>query len=263
MRYIFLLCLLGIISSCNDAKTPPSKKPANNTVTIDSLKKLVNQYPDSFPLKENLLWNLADSTAFNTGIDLAKNYLKTDSNNQALWHIYGFLLAKNADTLQAITAFEKSLSFEENSDDLEALGQFYASTKNPKAIQTANQLLQYQDEKLQATAHVIIGNYLAAINKKKEALKEFDNSISISFSFMEAYLCKALLLMDDKKYEEAITVLQTATKLKNSFDEGYYFLGQCYEKINNKEKAIESYRWALLYSPDYSEAAEALQRLTK
>ena len=130
-------------------------------------------------------------------------------------------------------------------------------------IGQALQLLEYKDDQLKATAHVIIGNYSAAINKKDDAIKEFDKSISITFSFMEAYLCKAQVLMDMNKYEEAIKVLENATKIKNSFDEGYYYLGQCYEKIKNKDMAIESYRRALLYSPDYQEAADALQRLSK
>ena len=263
MKYIFLFCILGALSSCNDSPTPATTKLTNQEITLDSLKKIAKQYPDSFALKEDLLWTLRDSSEFTTAISLAKNYIVKDSNNQRLWHIYADLLAENLDTLQAIPAFEKSLSFGKNPDDLIALGQFYASTKNPLALKMAQQLLEYKDDQLKATAHVIIGNYSAAINKKEDALKEFDKSISITFSFMEAYLCKAQVLMDLNKYEEAIKVLQNATKIKNSFDEGYFYLGQCYEKINKKDLAVESYRRALLYSPDYQEAADALQRLSK
>jgi tetratricopeptide (TPR) repeat protein len=253
----------GLLFSCNTSDTPAVTKTPLKEVTLDSLKKLADQYPDSFPLKEDLLWTLRDSNEFSKAIDLAKKYLDKDTVNPKLWHIYADLLAENLDTLPAITAFEKSLSFGKNPDDLIALGQFYASTKNSLALKMALQLLEYKDDQLKATAHVIIGNYSAAINKKDDAIKEFDKSISITFSFMEAYLCKAQVLMDMNKYEEAIKVLENATKIKNSFDEGYYYLGQCYEKIKNKDMAIESYRRALLYSPDYQEAADALQRLSK
>jgi tetratricopeptide (TPR) repeat protein len=63
------------------------------------------------------------------------------------------------------------------------------------------------------------------------------------------------------KYEEAITTLTKAVTLQNKFDEGYYWLGRCFEKLNNTNDAIESYKNALLYNPDYVEAKDALGKL--
>ena len=78
---------------------------------------------------------------------------------------------------------------------------------------------------------------------------------------MFAYREKGNCLYDLGKYEDAITVLDKAVTLQNNFDEGYYWLGRCLEKLNKPNDAIEEYKTALLYSPDYIEAKEALTRL--
>ena len=38
-------------------------------------------------------------------------------------------------------------------------------------------------------------------------------------------------------------------------------MGRCFEKLGNKEEAIENYKQALVLSPDYVEAKDALAKL--
>ena len=78
---------------------------------------------------------------------------------------------------------------------------------------------------------------------------------------MFAYREKGIALYDMGKYEDAVIVLDKAVTLQNNFDEGYYWLGRCLEKLNKPNEAIEEYKMALLYAPDYVEAKEALERL--
>jgi tetratricopeptide (TPR) repeat protein len=78
---------------------------------------------------------------------------------------------------------------------------------------------------------------------------------------MYAYREKGIALYQEKKYEEAIKVLSRGVTLQNNFDEGYYWMGKCYEKLNKKDEAIQSYQNALLYDKDFIEARKALERL--
>ena len=78
---------------------------------------------------------------------------------------------------------------------------------------------------------------------------------------MIAYREKAIALYDQALYEEALGVLEKATILQNNFDEGYYWMGRCYEKLNRKEEAIDAYKTALIYDPEFQEAQEGLTRL--
>jgi tetratricopeptide (TPR) repeat protein len=78
---------------------------------------------------------------------------------------------------------------------------------------------------------------------------------------MFAYREKAIALYNFNKYEDALQVLIRATTIQNNFDEGYYWMGKCYEKLDRRQEAIESYQLALLYDKNYIEAKEALVKL--
>jgi tetratricopeptide (TPR) repeat protein len=79
---------------------------------------------------------------------------------------------------------------------------------------------------------------------------------------MEAYREKAICLIELKKYIEAIAFLDRATTLNNRFADGYFWKGVCLEKLLQKEDAAMSYQKALMYDTSYTEAEEAIDRLS-
>jgi tetratricopeptide (TPR) repeat protein len=107
----------------------------------------------------------------------------------------------------------------------------------------------------------IKGLYYNYTGNKKKAIILFDSCLRIDYTYMFAYREKAIALYELGKYEDAEQVLTRAVTVQNNFDEGYYWLGRCYEKLSRKEDAIESYQKALLYDKDFVEAREALERL--
>ncbi len=88
-----------------------------------------------------------------------------------------------------------------------------------------------------------------------------DRSIHPDYKHTNAYRQKANASYAKNNYEEALQVLIKAVTVQNNFDEGYYWLGMCYEKLNKPAEAIQSYQTALLYDKDFVEAKEALARL--
>ena len=78
---------------------------------------------------------------------------------------------------------------------------------------------------------------------------------------MFSYREKAIALIDLGKYTEALDVLKKAVTIQNNFDEGYYWMGKCYEKLGREDEAIQSYQTALLYDKNFTEAREALNKL--
>ena len=78
---------------------------------------------------------------------------------------------------------------------------------------------------------------------------------------MDAYREKAIALYDLGNYEEALQVLEKAIKLRNNFDEGYYYKGRCLEKLNRTPEAIDAYQMALMFDTAYIEAKDALGKL--
>ena len=98
-------------------------------------------------------------------------------------------------------------------------------------------------------------------DEKRKAINYFDSSLKMDFTYMFSYREKAIALYDLGRYEEAIEVLKRAVTIQNNFDEGYYWLGKCYEKLGRQKDAIESYQTALLYDKNFIEAKEALDKI--
>jgi tetratricopeptide (TPR) repeat protein len=101
------------------------------------------------------------------------------------------------------------------------------------------------------------------MNEPQKAIENLNSCLKLDFTYMYAYREKGIALYNQAKYEDAIKVLNRAVTIQNNFDEGYYWLGKCYEKLNKKEKAAESYQKALLYDKNFIEAREALDKLEK
>lgn len=66
-----------------------------------------------------------------------------------------------------------------------------------------------------------------------------------------------------QKYEEAIKILKRAQKLNNRDVKLYYNFGIAYEALNERDKAINSFRQALSLDANLKSAQEHLDKLIK
>jgi len=260
---IYYLCLILLFVACNDAVENKKTEPVAEMPKVNLMQDLIQKYPDSLILKENMIQYYRDSAEYDKAIELTSSFLKSDSLNTKLWRIKGTLAAENDDTLLSIQCFENIINIQPSGNDLVWLAILYASTKNPNANIIADSLLTNKNAQLEKEAFYIKGYYLSRSNKKQESIAYFDKSIQSSYTFVEAYREKALALYDLKKYKEALEVLGKAITVKNNYDEAYYYSGLCLEQMNNKQLAAEYYQNALIYNPNYELAEIALNRLTK
>ena len=178
-----------------------------------------------------------------------------------MWNIKASLYFENNDTVNAINSLKHAIDIYPLPDYLVALGTVYAETRDPKSLLIADELLVANKTKSGKDAYFIKGLYYNYMNEPQKAIPPLDSCLSLDFTYMYAYREKAIALYTEKKYEEAIKVLKRAVTIQNNFDEGYYWMGKCYEKLNKKEEAIQSYQNALLYDKDFIEARQALNRL--
>lgn len=255
----FLVLVLWI--SCTQKDEVKSASP-----TVSPEKALSDQlakYPDSLPLRIKLIQLYADSNNFKKAIQLTDDAIIKDSSNPDLWDIKASVLYQSEDTLGAVKAFEKAIAIIPLPDYLISLGSLYAQTKNPKALAVADQLMGDKNTKADKEAIFIKGLYYSYIGDKLKAIDYFDQCIKTDYTYMYAYREKAICYFDMAKYNDAINVLNRAVTLQNSFDEGYYWLGKCDEKLNLIDDAINNYKTALMYDKDFVEAREALNRLQK
>jgi len=252
------LVIFLFLLSCQQEEKKHQESPSIDTA--QELRSLINKFPDSSLLKEQLIQYYREYGKYDKAIAETKKILLYDSLNDRWFDILATLQYENMDTLNAINSFEKAIQLVPSPVYMISLGTLYAQTINPRAIPMA-ELLFRTDLKAEKEASFIKGLYHSYSGDKKESLKDFDKCISLNFTFMEAYREKAIALYDLNRYEDAIAVLEKAITLQNNFDEGYYYRGRCEEKLGLKSDAIASYKTALAYDPTYIEAKEALSAM--
>ena len=255
---VLLILMAGIGCNSNEEKTAKQLPEINSK---EDLKNLIKQYPDSLLLVQNLIEKYREDAAYDSAIALTDMEIKKDSDNAYLWNMKATLHFENNDTVDAINSLEHAVNLYPLPEYLVALGTVYAEVKNEKAINIANGLLKVNRIKWGKDAMFLKGLYYNYSNDKKKAISYFDSSLQMDFTYMFAYREKAIALYDLGKYEEALTTLKRAVTIQNNFDEGYYWMGKCYEKLHKPDDAIQSYQNALLYDKNFIEAREALERL--
>jgi tetratricopeptide (TPR) repeat protein len=266
MMKLILALLVSLITiiSCNnnDHQKQHAEKPAESADGREKiLQDSILKFPDSLIIKEKLIQYYSDEFDFDKAIAFTSQELLKDSLNDRLWDIKANLQYENEDSLGAIKSYEKALQINPIPKYVILLGSLYAQTKNKKALEVADFLIRSKIPKTETEAFFIKGLYYNYAGEKMKAIGFFDKCLNLDYNYMFAYREKGIALYDMGKYEDAITVLDKAVTLQNNFDEGYYWLGRCLEKLNKPNDAIEEYKTALLYTPDYVEAKDALTRL--
>ena len=256
-----IVSVLIVLAACNNKEDKEPNISAATANTEQTMKSVIAKFPDSLLLKEKLIQYYRDNGVYDKAIAATNEILQRDSLNPRLWDIKATLHFENGDTLNAIKSFEKAIQILPDPGYIMSLGSLYAQTKNSRALAVADLLLQDKNAKAEKEALFLKGLYFNYTGDKTRAISFFDKCISLDYTFMFGYREKAIALYDLAKYDEAIKVLDKAVTLQNNFDEGYYWRGRCLEKLNKPTEAIEEYRTALMYSPDYVEAKEALSKL--
>lgn len=259
--FYFITVLFFFIAACN-SHDEEVKHPAINSNSIEAIKEAINEHPDSVMLKVNLIESYRNEGYYDSAINITSEEIKKDSGNAYLWNIKATLYFENNDTLNAINSLEHAIAIYPLPEYLVALGTIYAEIKSKNSLMIADELLSSNKTKSGKDAYFIKGLYYNYTNQPKKAITYLDSCLNLDFTYMYAYREKAIALYNETKYEDAIKVLKRAVTIQNNFDEGYFWMGKCYEKLNQKDEAIQSYQNALLYDKNYIEARDALDRIS-
>lgn len=258
---IIIFCVSMLCFSCNNAKETPVASSPDAIHQLQQLKQDITKYPDSLLLVEKLIQNYRDSGTYDSAIAVTDKALQKAPEMASLWDIKGTLHFENGDTVNSIKSFEQAVNIYPRPEYVMSLGTLYAQTKNPKALTMADALIYADKAKASKQALFIKGLYYNYTGDKKKAIALFDSCIHMDYNYMIAYREKAIALYEQQKYQEAIKVLERAVTIQNNFDEGYYWMGNCYKKLNRKDEAIQAYHMALLYDKDFIEARDSLKTL--
>ncbi len=226
------------------------------------LREQIAEHPDSLVLKENLVQYFRDNNNYSQAIAETNNALQKDSTNERLWYMKATLFFENEDTLKAITAWEKLVRINAQPEYIKTLGLFIRYYKRSNGTWYE----QPADIFSRATRNeglFIQGLYYSKIGQKENAITLFDQCLSLDYKNIMAYREKAIAEYDLAKYLEALKTLELALAVQQTYDEAYYWMGRCFEKLGKKEEAIKNYQMAIQFAEgqDYPEAKDALGRM--
>ena len=143
-----------------------------------------------------------------------------------------------------------------------ALANLYAEQKNDRAIFFCSRVKELGlGRDYDASCAFIIGVYYARKHDMNNALKYFDECITNSYTYMEAYIEKGLLYFDAQQYDKALQVFQMASTVNNLYADAYYYQARCYEMMNKKDSAVTFFKQSLQIDPTMKEAREHLKQL--
>jgi tetratricopeptide (TPR) repeat protein len=256
--------LIFVFISCNSEK---AENITTTATTADSLpakekqlKEDIKKYPDSMLLKESLIQYYDENADYDNAIKELNNAIAKDSMADRYFDKRAVIHLKDNDTTASIKDLEHAIRIKAEPIYVISLGTLYAQTRNPLALEIADEL-GASKARAEKEAFFIKGLYYSFTNEKLKAIAFFDKCLAISYTFMDAYIEKSIALYDLGKYEDALDVLDKALTVQNNYDEAYYYAGRCLEKLKRIEEAIISYQNAITIYPDYIEAKEALARL--
>lgn len=258
-----ILSSMSILVSCKGGGKSAMSKADSVNALITELQRGVKSNPDSIAIRYKLLDALANAERYKEAMSQTDSLIAMDSSNAVFWYKRGVLEEKTGDTVAAIHNLRASIArapmFLEPMLELTYL---LANQENAEALTWADAIITHEESpEAVARARFIKGVYYSNINDKEKALAAFDDCIRHNYTFMDAYIEKAILLFDEKKYDDALKTVQKANLVSNSFPDAYYWMGKCYEAMGNKELAIDNYKKTLGLDPDFKEAREALDRI--
>jgi tetratricopeptide (TPR) repeat protein len=235
------------------------KKPDS---AIIFLNKAVKELPESYSLLNILARSYDDLNKTDEALKVCDLLLKKQPGQANVLLLQSELLEKKGDTLSSITPLEKAYRLLPANLELGfKLAYKYAESKNPKTISFCDSLIKKDSAKLFAEPYYIKGVYYTNINDKTKAIQLFDETIRHNYNYLNAYLEKGKILIDQKKPVEAFKVFQLANTIKPAFPDAYYWMGVCQEGLGQKEDAKLSYEKAYSLDKTFTEAKEAAEKL--
>lgn len=187
--------------------------------------------------------------------------LHRDSTNNEAWYEKGLLYEKIQDTPNAISALRKAYDLQPvNTYGLE-LAHLYAESRNPVALSICDDILGKDSAHESIDPLFIKGIYYSNTTQYKKAIVQFDSCIGRDWKFTDAYLEKGIALFKQSRYDSAMSTFLMTVKVSDTYPDGYYWVGRCYEATGHKDQAILYYRQALALDKEFTEAADRIKHL--
>ncbi len=175
---------------------------------------------------------------------------------------YHFMLGYQAelaqDTERAIQEYQAALRTDPTSRFLKArlAALLFSAGDLMSALRYADEVAEGVDQDAQLLGQ-IAGIYAGA-GQVEKALALFERAIQIDTSKSESYFSRGLLLLNLKRFDEAVQSIEQGIKIAPDSPVGYYYLGRVAIEAKQPDKAIASFERAMTVNPAFEPAYMAL-----
>ena len=235
------------------------KKPDS---AILFLKKAIGEIPNSIFIQLSLARAYDAQGKTDDALKACNNLLENEPGQVNALMLKSDLLLKKEDTTGAIAAMEKAYSsVPSNREISNKLAYQYAESKNSKALAIADSLISKDSLKFFAEPYYVKGMYYSNMNDRAKAIEQFDATIKQDHRFLNAYIEKGKILLDQKKTTAALKTFELANTITPSFPDAWYWMGRCLEVLGQKEEAKLNYEKAYSLDKTFTEAKEAAEAM--
>ena len=235
------------------------KKPGD---AIDFLKKALAELPQSLLLQFSLVRAYDAANRTDEALDVVNTILKEQPEQVNTLILQSDLLQRKGDSTGAIEALEKAYKLTPLNFDLSyKLAYQYAEARNPKVIALTDSLIARDSLKLHTDPYYVKGLYYSNINDKSRAIQWFNETIKMDYNYLNAYIEKGKILLEQKKIAGALKTFALANTISPSFADAWYWIGRCQELSGQKEDAKLNYEKAYSLDKSFTEAKEAAEAI--
>ena len=235
------------------------KKPDSATAF---LQQAIKDLPQSIFLRILLARSYDAQQQTDKAIAVCDEVLDIDSIQLNTLALKAELLEKKNDIPATIATLEKVYRLVPSNTQLaNKLMYQYAEAKNPKALILADTLLRKDSMKVSADPLYVKGLYYSNIGDNANALRFFDQTIQRSHRYLNAYIEKGKIFLNQKKTADALKTFQLAITVDAAFADAWYWIGRCEELLGNKAGAKENYEKAFELDNTFIEAKEAAGKM--
>ena len=235
------------------------KKPDS---AIQFLNDAIKELPNSFLLHLTLARSYDANGKTKNALDLVNKILQSNPEQVDLMKMKAGLLGKKGNNTEAIAILEKAYSLTPYDIELNyELAFKYAESKNSRVIQLCDSLIKVDTLNLHAEPYYYKGIYFSNMNDKAKALSLFVEALQHDYYYLNAYIEKARVLYDQKKFADALKTVKLANTISATFPDAYYWMGKCNEAMGNLAEAKLNYLRAVGLDDTFTEAKEAADKL--
>lgn len=187
--------------------------------------------------------------------------LKSDKYIAKAYYIKGMAFKEMGDTAKSVSSFQTAI--EQDPDYYHAylqLAALFAIDYNPIALQYFNSAIKLNPTSTEALYGA--GLFYQEMGNVEKALEAYDIILKIDPMHFDAYYNSGFIHSEMlKDYNTAIKFYTDAINANGKQVKAYYMRGYAFERLNDKKQAENNYRMALGIEPDYTLAAQGLNRI--